>query len=326
MKKLDGDTVTISELATDVLQTYCSITQKHMKQWMHRIAETDNTAEIIRKDEALNVDMAPHTHWPEDVMKCIAEQIMMVHRELEEDTRDTICILIIKLIIEFIAKKEQFCATLNQQSTNAERLCAHINNNRRFIKLLTEREHLICSTIKDAEAAKYAPEFKLLISKLGSDCEATRGIISKAISVDFKEEMSKLFSPAAGWLDGPAVVNNLKLTLHDFCADLKGWLTSKEDLDGITASILDSMISFYVKTMLGSPHLQKMDHVYVARLKEDAKLLEDLFKEFAYVFDDGEVGALKKVQPLNDIVHLCAMEKKDIAKDMQPFVKGRLWK
>ncbi len=162
LRRFGVDTTVITELSKDLSLQYCNTTQVLMKQWMHRIADADEKAEVLfaaatststslatTAADTLGVNMnvvarGQITHWPEDLMKCMGEQLRLIHSQLQDDARDSVSLLIIKLLPEFIKKHRSYLDHLvkNAETTPhcIEKLCAYVNNNRRFVELLRERE------------------------------------------------------------------------------------------------------------------------------------------------------------------------------------------
>lgn len=176
------DTTVVTELSKDLLLQYTNTTQTLMRQWMARIAEADEKSELkliqpTAEHAALvnagvqSVTRGQITHWPEDLIKCIStrahpslvfvplmvwvigEQLMLVRRELEDEARDSISLLIVRLLIEFPAKLktnlDQIAKRCQTYPQAIERTCAYVNNFRRFTELLKDSERVRTAFVLD---------------------------------------------------------------------------------------------------------------------------------------------------------------------------------
>jgi len=106
LRKFGVDTSVVTQLSQDLLLQYRNTTQSLMKQWILRIAEADEKAQVFLINSNSSQDIYSNvvakgqiTHWPEDLMKCVSEQLLLIQKELEDETRDSVSLLILKLLV-----------------------------------------------------------------------------------------------------------------------------------------------------------------------------------------------------------------------------------
>ena len=119
----------------------------------------------------------------------------------------------------------------------------------------------------------------LLIVSIPSVCIA---VLTKVISLDFKEALKmSLFQPNSQWLDGPIVIKSLQATLKDYIKDLHRWLSHPiDDGNKILTGVIKYVIYYYIEILLTSSSSIRLSHVILARIEEDVKCLNEVFKEY----------------------------------------------
>lgn len=154
-------------------------------------------------------------------------------------------------------------------------------------------------------------------------------VLTKVISLDFKEALKmSLFQPNSQWLDGPIVIKSLQATLKDYIKDLHKWLSHPtEDGNKIITGVIKYIIYYYIEILLTSSHSIRLSHVILARIEEDVKCLNEVFKEYlASLFDNRLELLMLDLKPLNDLITLCHMDFKDAGTVMVNFIKTELYR
>ena len=82
--------------------------------------------------------------WPEDLISCVGEQLMLAVNELKPSACEQVCILVIECLPFFTVRQRSWLET-SIKSLTPERICAYVNNFDRFCKLLEGRRVQVMS-------------------------------------------------------------------------------------------------------------------------------------------------------------------------------------
>ncbi len=110
-----------------------------MRQWIGRICDVDEKADI-----GVSKGLGMTSPWPEDLISCVGEQLMLAINELKPSACEQVCILVIECLPFFTARQRNWLET-TIKSLTPERICAYVNNFDRFCKLLEGRRAQVMS-------------------------------------------------------------------------------------------------------------------------------------------------------------------------------------
>ncbi len=211
--------------------------QTLMRQWIGRICDVDETAEI-KPVKGLGM----LSHWPEDLISCVGEQLTLALTELKPSACELVCVLVLEALPGF-AQRQRSWIESKAKTLAPERICAYVNNFDRFCRLLEDRRVQVYNATGTNNAklavksvvgsvpnsgSKLDGIFRQLIDSYRAEGRIGLRELIHLVCNDFKEGLSQgLFQD--DWVESSSVLETLRSTLDDYVNDLASWLASRED-------------------------------------------------------------------------------------------------
>lgn len=331
LSKFGVDTSVVDTLQADLLQHYSTMVTTLMRQWIGRICDADEKAEL-QLAKGFNLGMT--THWPEDLLSCVGEQLNLAVNELKPSACERVCTLVLESL-KVLTSRQKAWLGAKIKTLPPERLCAYVNNLDRFARHLSERGDEVVARLADSASAKLrtfsVDSVKPMVRKDSSEIlslsgkldETFKGAVKTLVAEsrvglkelillvcnDFKDGLAAgLF--VEDWADSPQVMETLKTTLDDYVGDLSEWLASREDLDRVILGILRSVTYTYLEMLLTSNLL--VTPRIADRLAQDVHVLLVSFSEFEEHIAEDVLDA--EVHPLKCVTDLMAKDPRQMSK------------
>eukprot|EP00602_Paraphysomonas_sp_CaronLab_P010362 CAMPEP_0185023544 /NCGR_PEP_ID=MMETSP1103-20130426/6202_1 /TAXON_ID=36769 /ORGANISM="Paraphysomonas bandaiensis, Strain Caron Lab Isolate" /LENGTH=1103 /DNA_ID=CAMNT_0027556179 /DNA_START=252 /DNA_END=3563 /DNA_ORIENTATION=- len=310
LEKFGVDTKVISDLNSDLLRQYTSVTQRLMKTWMSRIHDIDT-----KPDSECHVQegLGQCTHWPGDLMACVGEHLNLAVQELTIYASEKVICLMLDMLPDFIHLQHAWAETVGR-TCPPERMCAYVNNMLRFAFLLQERQELIEDDISDSE--KIYDAFNVTIKAFRDEAERGVDILVQLVAADFKEGLSEgLFKEE--WVESRQVAETLRVTLQEYVQDLKIWLVVENHVKKVLLGVLKVVAGSYLELLLTTGVLVTGN--VGERLQEDFEIMQHTFRELTMWLHIDVVD--RELKPLNDTIAVLRMDLRRMAQ----FVRTELY-
>lgn len=339
LSKFGVDTSVVDTLQADLLKHYSTMVTTLMRQWIGRICDADEKCEL-QLAKGLNLGMT--SHWPEDLLSCVGEQLNLAVNELKPSACERVCTLVLDSLTLLVSRQQSWLSA-NISKLPPERLCAYVNNLDRFAKHLVLRGNEVIQELAEssshkmrtismdsgraatnrkdssddlAASSRLDDGFKSIVKKLLAESRVGLRELMVLVCSDFKDGLTGgLFKD--DWEEYPQVVETLKTTLDDYVGDLALWLANKDDLDRLILGILRAVNSTYLETLLTSNLL--VTPRVAERLKQDVHVLVVAFSEFEEHVSEETLDS--EIKPLQSVVDLMAMD----PRQMRQFVREVLY-
>jgi hypothetical protein len=200
------------------------------------------------------------------------------------------------------------------------RLCASVNNVRRFRKLLAEHWDVLAPRIQDIRGAVPVLQqlWETTAERFVDEGRWFMEGLVVLVRVDFvKEVQGSLFS--ADWFESKLLPQNLALTFRSYYDELKDMLFLEDDLKTLTMRTLCEVMKVYLELVLttgvsvGQPRL-------VVRLQEDVSELKQSFSELEGGGRPSEEEVLMALSPLEHVLTCLTMD----TGAMKAFIRNEL--
>ena len=100
-----------------------------------------------------SIGLGMTTHWPEDLVSCVNEQLNLAVNELKPSACEIVCTLVLNSLHLAVSRQKSWLQ--NKVNTlQPERLCAYVNNLTRFAGLLAERGEMVTNALLDQVTTK----------------------------------------------------------------------------------------------------------------------------------------------------------------------------
>lgn len=338
LSKFGVDTSVVDTLQGELLQHYSTMVVTLMRQWIGRICDADEKAEL-RLVKGIGLGMT--SHWPEDLLSCVGEQLNLAANELKPSACEKVCTLVLDSLVLVITRQRAWLGT-NIKTMPAERLCAYVNNLDRFANTLADRGDEVVARLAESASAKLRTasidSSKAAVRKDSSDITAAANKVDdgfknicKAMAAESRIGLRELIilvcsdfkdGMAAGlfmeeWMESPQVVETLKCTLDDYVGDLAKWLASKEDVNRVILGILRAVTSTYLEMLLTSTLI--VTPRAADRLAQDVHILVVSFSEFEEHLSEETLDS--EIRPLKCVTDVMAKDPRQMSK----FVRDEMY-
>jgi flagellin-like hook-associated protein FlgL len=345
LSKFGVDTSVVDTLQSDLLKHYSTMVTTLMRQWIGRICTADETCEL---QLAKGMGLGMTSHWPEDLLSCVGEQLNLAVKELKPSACERVCTLVLESLTLLVTRQKAWLAA-NISKLAPERLCAYVNNLDRFAGHLSERGEAVVQQLGDANhrhklrtislenavrqntgaatlrkdslddiaaSSRLEDGFRSIGKTLLAESRVGLKELVTLVCSDFKDGLAGgLF--VDDWAESAQVAETLKTTLEDYVGDLAQWLASKDDLDKVILGILRAVTSTYLEMLLTSGLL--VTPRVAERLAQDVHVLLVAFSEFEEHVSEEALDS--EIRPLKAVASLMAKD----PRQMRQFVRDELY-
>ena len=281
--RLGTDLPVLHELEQESLRQYLAIIDSHLRQNVARVHTADEKAapkEMTMGDLALTGLM---TNWPLELLRSHGDQISLIARYLQPQTREVVWTAVLDTLPDFVARQKawvmKFAASASASTTpNAlERFCAYINNHQMFAEALESKLDGLSSDMDDKALERITAHYHRVAGVFLAQAEYALQLLNKQIVSDFQKPLRQsLFK--SGWETSVQAVHTAKKALSACKASLFSCLRDAKFASAALGAVVVSVCELHIELMLISG--LTVTASLLDRLQEDFNLWQGIFQEY----------------------------------------------